>query len=83
MKQFIGASLEPTLMIVTELMEGDTLQRYLWNIRPKQLEMKLSISLALDISRAMEYLHANGVIHRDLKPSNSFSFHLNILISIH
>ena len=60
------------MIIVTELVKGDTLQRYLWSIRPKRLELKLSISLALDISQAMEYLHANGIIHRDLKPCNSF-----------
>ncbi|XVE87267.1 hypothetical protein DITRI_Ditri18aG0103100 [Diplodiscus trichospermus] len=68
--KFVGASLKPTMMIVTELMKGNTLQRYLWSVRPKRLELKLSISLALDISQAMEDLHANGIIHRDLKPSN-------------
>ncbi|GMI63393.1 hypothetical protein like AT5G66710 [Hibiscus trionum] len=68
--KFIGASVEPTMMIVTELMKGDTLQRYLWSVRPKRLELKHSLRLALDISQAMEYLHASGIIHRDLKPSN-------------
>lgn len=62
-------------MILTELMRGGTVQKHLRNIRPQTLDLKLSISFALDISRAMEYLHANGIIHRDLKPGNfSFSF---------
>ncbi|ESR38967.1 protein kinase domain-containing protein [Citrus sinensis] len=68
--KFVGASVQPTMMIITELMRGETLQRYLWSTRPKRLDLKHSISFALDISRAMEYLHANSVIHRDLKPSN-------------
>ena len=69
LKQFIGASVEPTLMIITELMRGGTLQKYLWSIRPETPDLKLSLSLALDLSRVMAYLHSNGIIHRDLKPS--------------
>ncbi|KAK9948663.1 hypothetical protein M0R45_004228 [Rubus argutus] len=68
--KFIGASVEPTMMIVTELMRGGTIQKYLWSTRPLIPDLKLSISFALDICRAMEFLHANGIIHRDLKPSN-------------
>lgn len=70
MKQFIGASLEPTLMIVTEFMRGGTLQKYLVDMHPNCLDLELSVRLALGISRAMTYLHAKGIIHRDLKPSN-------------
>lgn len=72
--QFVGACIEPSMMLITEFMGGGNLQKYLWSVRPQCLELKLSISFALDISRAMEYLHANGIIHRDLKPSNQFSF---------
>ncbi|XP_057971289.1 serine/threonine/tyrosine-protein kinase HT1-like [Malania oleifera] len=68
--KFIGASIEPTMMIITELLRGGTLQRYLWSIQPNCPDLKLTISFALDISRVMEYLHANGIIHRNLKPSN-------------
>ncbi|KDP31798.1 hypothetical protein JCGZ_12259 [Jatropha curcas] len=68
--KLIGVSVEPALFLITELLRGGTLQKYLWSIRPRRLDLKLCISLALDISRAMEYLHDNGIIHRDLKPSN-------------
>lgn len=65
------------MFLVTELVGGETLQKYLWSIRPERIDMKLSTSLALDISQAMEHMHANGIIHRDLKPSTSFSSHLS------
>ncbi|KAF8101454.1 hypothetical protein N665_0205s0047 [Sinapis alba] len=68
--QFIGACVEPKLMIITELMEGNTLHKFMLSTRPNPLDLKLSISFALDISRGMEFLNANGIIHRDLKPRN-------------
>ena len=69
-EQFIGACIEPKLMIITELMEGNTLHKFMLTTRPNPLDLKLSISFALDISRGMEFLNASGIIHRDLKPSN-------------
>ncbi|CAH8318842.1 unnamed protein product [Eruca vesicaria subsp. sativa] len=68
--KFIGACIEPQLMIVTELLEGGTLQNLLWRFRPNTLDLGMSLSYALDISRAMEFLHSKGLIHRDLNPKN-------------
>ncbi|KAL0760571.1 hypothetical protein Bca101_076721 [Brassica carinata] len=68
--QFIGACIHPKLMIVTELMQGNTLHKFMLSTRPNPLDLKLAISFALDIARGMEFLNANGIIHRDLKPSN-------------
>ncbi|KAG5550757.1 hypothetical protein RHGRI_015647 [Rhododendron griersonianum] len=68
--QFIGACKEPLMVIVTELLPGMSLRKYLGSIRPKQLDLHVAIKFALDIARAMDCLHANGIIHRDLKPDN-------------
>lgn len=66
--QFIGACKDPLMVIVTELLPGMSLRKYLGSIRPKQLDLPMALSFALDIARAMDCLHANGIIHRDLKP---------------
>ncbi|KAK3227628.1 hypothetical protein Dsin_007490 [Dipteronia sinensis] len=68
--KFIGACKEPVMVIVTELLLGGTLRKYLLNMRPRCLDACVAISFALDIARAMECLHAHGIIHRDLKPEN-------------
>ncbi|KAK3439883.1 serine/threonine-protein kinase STY13 [Eucalyptus grandis] len=68
--KFIGACKEPIMVIVTELLSGGTLRKYLLNIRPRCLETWVAIGFALDIARAMECLHSHGIIHRDLKPEN-------------
>ncbi|KAK7250859.1 hypothetical protein RIF29_33587 [Crotalaria pallida] len=68
--KFIGASIEPSMMIITELTEGGSLQKHLESIKPRTLSLEQSVRYALDISQVMEYLHANGIIHRDLRPGN-------------
>lgn len=56
------------MVIVTELLLGGTLRKYLLNMRPQCLDMHVAVGFALDIARAMECLHSHGIIHRDLKP---------------
>lgn len=68
--KFIGACMEPYMVIVTELLLGGTLRKYLLNMRPRSLDTHVAIGFALDIARAMECLHSHGIIHRDLKPEN-------------
>ena len=72
--QFIGACKEPVMVIVTELLLGGTLRKYLLNMRPKCLDMRVAIGFALDVARAMECLHSHGIIHRDLKPGMTITF---------
>ncbi|KAG9440917.1 hypothetical protein H6P81_021082 [Aristolochia fimbriata] len=67
--KLIGVCKEPTV-IVTELLRGGSLKRFLRGMRPNRLDLQLSVHFALDISRGMDFLHANGIIHRDLKPDN-------------
>lgn len=66
--QFIGARNVPVMVIVTELLLGGSLRKFLVNLRPRGLETRVAVSYALDIARAMECLHSHGIIHRDLKP---------------
>ena len=56
------------MVIVTELLPGMSLRKYLMNNRKQRLDPRLAINFALDVARAMDCLHANGIIHRDLKP---------------
>ncbi|XP_047308597.1 serine/threonine-protein kinase STY13-like [Impatiens glandulifera] len=68
--KFIGACNDPLMVIVTELLPGMSLRKYLSSLRPTKLDLHLALSFSLDIAKAMDCLHANGIIHRDLKPDN-------------
>ncbi|KAE8717588.1 Kinase superfamily protein isoform 2 [Hibiscus syriacus] len=68
--KFFGDCKDPLMAMVTELLPGMSLRKYLFSIRPKVLDLHVALNFALDIARAMDCLHANGIIHRDLKPDN-------------
>ncbi|CAA7405058.1 unnamed protein product [Spirodela intermedia] len=68
--KFIGACKEPVMVVVTELLLGGSLRKYLLNMRPRCLDLRVAVGFAIDIARAMECLHSHGIIHRDLKPEN-------------
>lgn len=70
--QFIGACKDPLMVIVSELLPGMSLRKYLVSIRPNVLDLHVALNYALDIARAMECLHANVIIHRDLKPGTTW-----------
>ncbi len=59
-----GAALWFTMPYV----EGETLRERLR--REGQLPLGEAIRIATEVSRALDYAHAHGVIHRDIKPEN-------------
>ena len=66
---FIGATVEPAMIILTEVMP--TSLRALVN--QTRLTNKQIVSIALDVARALNYLHLmrpHPILHRDLSSAN-------------
>src|SRR5688572_29974382 len=55
--------------IVMELLEGQTLTEL---IRSGPVPIQRLVSIAIEITDALESAHAKGIVHRDLKPANIF-----------
>ena len=53
---------------VMEYLQGGTLDTYLKQV--KRLSVGESAAIALDLARALHYLHKKGYAHNDLKPEN-------------
>lgn len=62
------AEVEGTLYIVEEYLDGETLDKYVYNIK----DQKDIINIAKQICSILEGLHYNShpIIHRDIKPEN-------------
>ena len=58
---------DPRPFLIMELVSGTDLAAML---AKRELTLEEIAEIAYDVSEALEYVHANGVVHRDIKPSN-------------
>ena len=69
--KFYGVSFDDKLVIVTEFIEGETLD----SLIRTRLQVHEILDIAKQLAEGMKYLHSNTqekppIIHKDLKPVN-------------
>jgi serine/threonine protein kinase len=56
------------LCLIMQFVEGVTFEHKI--VEKKQLAVDEAVPIIIEVCRALEYAHGQGVIHRDIKPSN-------------
>lgn len=56
--------------LVMELLPGGSLDDWLGAERLERLGIERILDVALQLARALDYAHRNGIVHRDIKPAN-------------
>jgi serine/threonine protein kinase len=71
----LGFALMPAPALVMELCAGGDLGAFLRNTLPTQVTWRTRQHMALDVARALAFMHAHSVLHRDLRSPNVFLLH--------
>ncbi|MDR1722423.1 MAG: protein kinase [Tannerella sp.] len=59
-----------TAYMVMDYIEGQTLKAAVQQTAGKRLEYDVAVNYILQISDAVEFVHAKNILHRDIKPDN-------------
>lgn len=68
--QYMGTCIhDDKFYIITEYVKNGNLKTWITE-RIDELPWKLRVNFAIDIARALAYLHSRNIMHRDIKPEN-------------
>ncbi len=56
--------------VVREYLPQGSLRSHLLNLRPGRLELRVALTIVLQVGEALVYAHTRRVLHRNLKPGN-------------